>query len=366
MAAHAIERLTAPVGDSDVRALALLLVDAVESGAAISFLAPLSLARAEEWWRKNLAAREGSPIVVVARDDRGIAGCVQMHPAWAPNQPHRAEITKLLVHRRSRRQGLGEQLMRAIEREARAAGLTLLTLDAKRGEAAERLYRRLGWIPAGTIPRYALDTDGTTPHDAVVFYKSLERSGDRTEGRVIARLSHALVRSWREEDAPSLAAHADNRNVWRHLRDRFPSPYTLTDARAFIRTALAGTPETVFAIAVEDAAVGGIGFALHEDVERVSAEIGYWLGEAFWGRGIMTEALAAVTAFAVRAHDLTRVFAVPFEGNAASFRVLEKAGYVLEGCMKRSAIKDGRVVGQRLYAYTVPDDPLPGGTRTPS
>ena len=365
MAAHAIERLTSPVGDSDVRALALLLVEAVESGAAVSFLAPLSLARAEEWWRRSLAAREGGPIVVVARDDRGISGCVQLQPAWAPNQPHRAEISKLLVHRRSRRQGLGERLMLAIEDEARGAGFVLLTLDAKRGEAAERLYHRLGWIPVGTIPRYALDADGATPHDAVVFYKSLERAGDRTEGRVIARLTHALVRSWREEDAPSLAAHADNRNVWRHLRDRFPSPYTLADARAFIRTALASTPETVFAISVEDAAVGGIGFTLHEDVERVSAEIGYWLGEAFWGRGIVTEALAAVTVFAARTHGLTRVFAVPFEGNVASFRVLEKAGYVLEGCMKRSAIKDGRVVDQRLYAFTVPGDPQPGDTRTP-
>ncbi|HET9481138.1 MAG TPA: GNAT family N-acetyltransferase, partial [Candidatus Polarisedimenticolia bacterium] len=90
----------------------------------------------------------------------------------APNQPHRAEITKLLVHRRSRRAGLGARLMRTIEDEARRAGFRLLTLDAKRGEAAERLYRRLGWTAAGTIPGYALDPGGT-PHDAVFFYKEL-------------------------------------------------------------------------------------------------------------------------------------------------------------------------------------------------
>lgn len=166
-------------------------------------------------------------------------------------------------------------------------------------------------------------------------------------------LAKCRVRSWREADAHSLASHANNRRVWINLRDRFPHPYTLDHAHQFIQAALASTPETMFAIAVDAAAAGGIGFTLHDDVERVSAEIGYWLGEAFWGRGIMTEALAAVTDHAIRAHDLTRVFAVPYEWNAASFRVLEKVGYVCEGRMRRSAIKDGRVIDQLLYAYTV-------------
>lgn len=167
------------------------------------------------------------------------------------------------------------------------------------------------------------------------------------------RLAKCKVRSYREDDAASLAIHADNRKVWINLRDRFPHPYTLAHARAFIEAALAAVPETSFAVAVDEAAVGGIGFTLHEDVERVSAEIGYWLGEPFWGRGIMTEALRTVTAHAVGTHDLTRVYAVPYEWNPASFRVLEKAGYVCEGRMRRSAIKDGRVIDQMLYAYVV-------------
>jgi GNAT superfamily N-acetyltransferase len=96
-----------------------------------------------------------------------------MHPAWAPNQPHRAEIAKLIVHRRARGAGVGQALMHAIEQAAGDAGFSLLTLDAKRGGAAERLYRRLGWIHAGTIPRFAMDGDGRTPHDAVIFYKDL-------------------------------------------------------------------------------------------------------------------------------------------------------------------------------------------------
>ena len=169
---YRIEQLSPPVCDSDYQALAQLLVDAVESGAAVSFLASLTLGRAEEWWRKVISASDSKAIFLVARDSEGIVGSVQLHPAWAPNQPHRGEIAKLLVHRRSRRAGLGAQLMRTIEERARCGGFTLLTLDAKRGGAAERLYRRLGWTLGGTIPRYALDPDGT-PHDAVIFYKHL-------------------------------------------------------------------------------------------------------------------------------------------------------------------------------------------------
>lgn len=167
-----IERLVPPGREEDVRALAGLLVDAVASGAAVSFLAPLGLDRAEAWWRQTLSAPLPRAVFLVARDATGIAGTVQLQPAWAPNQPHRAEVVKLMVHRRCRRQGLGRRLMESIESAAGDEGFTLLTLDAKRGEAAEALYRRLGWIAAGMIPRFAFDSDGT-PHDAVIFYKEL-------------------------------------------------------------------------------------------------------------------------------------------------------------------------------------------------
>jgi acetyltransferase len=176
-----IEQLILPVSDSDLRALAQLLVDAVESGAAVSFLAPLTLERAEDWWRRTISASHSGAIFLVARDVEGIVGTVQLHPAWAPNQPHRAEIAKLLVHRRSRRTGLATQLMRTVEDTARRAGFRLLTLDTKRGDAAERLYRNIGWTAAGTIPGYALDPDGT-PHDAVIFYKSLSQIGESRAG----------------------------------------------------------------------------------------------------------------------------------------------------------------------------------------
>lgn len=168
-----IEPLRAPVSDADVRGLAHLLVDAVDSGAAVSFVAPLTVEDAAAWWRKTISAAQPRAIFLVARDGDGIVGTVQLHPAWAPNQPHRADIAKLLVHRRARRSGLGSRLMHEIEHAARSAGFTLLTLDAKRGAAADHLYRRLGWTAVGAIPAYAVDPDGTTPHDTVVFYKQL-------------------------------------------------------------------------------------------------------------------------------------------------------------------------------------------------
>jgi len=168
-----IERLEPPVSEADLQSLVLLLVDAVESGAAVSFLAPLSPAQAEDWWRRTFSAAASGTIHLVARDVEGIVGAVQLHPSWAPNQPHHADVMKLLVHRRARRRGVGTRLMQALEAEARSAGFRLLTLDSKRGDSGETLYRRLGWTTVGTIPRYAFDPDGVTLHDTVVFFKEL-------------------------------------------------------------------------------------------------------------------------------------------------------------------------------------------------
>jgi len=164
-------------------------------------------------------------------------------------------------------------------------------------------------------------------------------------------LRTCAVRSWHSSDVDSLTVHANNRNVAINLRDRFPSPYTRRDGREFIKMARRMKPESFFAIAVGGEAVGGIGFVPGHDVERVSSEIGYWLGEAFWGRGIVTDALIAVTRYAIDTHGFTRLFALPFAHNQASCRVLEKAGYVLEGRLRNSAIKEGKLVDQLQYAF---------------
>ena len=172
-------------------------------------------------------------------------------------------------------------------------------------------------------------------------------------------LPAGVVRAWRPSDAASLARHANDRRIWLNLRDRFPHPYTLADAHAFITMATAMSPVTFFAIAIDGKAVGGIGYTLHEDVERVSAEIGYWLGTAFWGQGIMTSALVGVTRHAFERHaDLRRIYAVPFAWSDASMRVLQKAGYQLEGRMRQSVLKDGKLTDQLMYAILREELPL--------
>lgn len=167
-----IEQLALPLRDDDVRGLALLLLDAIDSGASIGFLDATTLESAGAWWRERIANADERAIFLVARDEDGIAGTVQLLPAGMPNQRHRADIAKLLIHRRARRKGLGSMLMQEIEQRAQTAGFTLLTLDTKRGDRAETLYRGAGWTEVGVIPGYALDPDGS-PCDTVVFYKRL-------------------------------------------------------------------------------------------------------------------------------------------------------------------------------------------------
>jgi len=164
-------------------------------------------------------------------------------------------------------------------------------------------------------------------------------------------LSECTVRDWHLDDAAALAKHANDRRIWLNMRDAFPHPYTIVNATAFLSTAAAMQPRTWFAVTVDDQAVGGIGYTLHDDVERIAAEIGYWLGTAFWGRGIMTAALRAVTAYAFREHSgLRRIYAVPYVTSTASAHILEKVGYRLEGRMRHSVIKDGKVLDQFIYA----------------
>ena len=163
-------------------------------------------------------------------------------------------------------------------------------------------------------------------------------------------LSRSTLRAGRRGDEPSLVRYANNRNVWRNLRDRFPHPYTAADAEAWIGTAGEESPLANFAIVVSGEAVGGIGLTLGTDIFCRSAEIGYWLGEPFWGRGIATEAARAVTEYGFEYFDVCRLEAGVFEWNPASMRVLEKVGYVREGRARLGVTKDGRTGDRLLYA----------------
>ncbi len=174
-----------------------------------------------------------------------------------------------------------------------------------------------------------------------------------------------VLRPWKEDDETSLVRHANSYEVWRRLRDRFPHPYTRADAEQWIALARQQDPQTHFAIEVNGEAAGGIGLEPGSDIERRSAEIGYWLGEALWGRGITTAAVQALTSYGFKELGLTRIFAVPFASSSASIRVLEKCDYVREGTMRRSAFKEGVVVDQILYALTDQDSWRPRSDPAP-
>jgi RimJ/RimL family protein N-acetyltransferase len=162
--------------------------------------------------------------------------------------------------------------------------------------------------------------------------------------------TRCIVRTWRRDDLDGLVRHANNLNIAKHLRDRFPHPYTRSSGEAFLAHVAGEEEPSNLAIEVDGEAAGAIGFVPGTDVERFSAEIGYWLGEQHWGRGIVTEALVLVTQAVFDQLNLLRLFALPFADNAGSIRVLEKAGYVREGILRSSSVKYGQPRDQAIYA----------------
>jgi [ribosomal protein S5]-alanine N-acetyltransferase len=160
---------------------------------------------------------------------------------------------------------------------------------------------------------------------------------------------NCVVRNWRRSDKADLLRFADNRNVWRNLTHAFPHPYTETDAEQWFFL-LEGMPEpTHWAIEVDGQAAGGIGVVLGQGVYRKSATFGYWLGEPYWGRGIMTEVVKHVSRYAMSRYGLVRLHSAVFEWNHASMRVLEKCGFSREGVCRASVVKEGKVIDSVIY-----------------
>lgn len=160
------------------------------------------------------------------------------------------------------------------------------------------------------------------------------------------------LRPFRMADSESLARHANNPKIAARVRDRFPNPYTVEDAIQFLKGVAkqgAESSEFVLAIEVGGEAVGGIGIVRGADIGRVTAELGYWIGEQYWGRGIVTEAIRRFTPWVMERYDLTRLHADCFTDNPASSRVLEKAGFVRESTKRRAAIKLGEIKDMHVY-----------------
>lgn len=163
------------------------------------------------------------------------------------------------------------------------------------------------------------------------------------------RTARLALRPFRPGDEAQLAAEADDRAVWLHLRDRFPHPYTREDAAHWIAHAAVRVPATELAVTLDGCVIGGVGLEPASDVHRFTAEVGYWLGRAHWGRGYGTEALAAFADYAFATFSLERLQAWVFAPNLGSRRVLEKCGFRHEGTARRAVFKDSRFLDALLY-----------------
>jgi len=158
------------------------------------------------------------------------------------------------------------------------------------------------------------------------------------------------IRSFHPTDEEALIKYANNHNISKNLRDSFSNPYTEKDAELWLTVALNQNPELNFAIANEVELIGGIGLMPQQDVYHFSAEIGYWLAETFWGKDIMTAALKAMTMYTFENFEFKRLYANVFEFNPASEKVLKKAGYKLEGRMRKAVYKNGKFLDQMIYS----------------
>ena len=160
------------------------------------------------------------------------------------------------------------------------------------------------------------------------------------------------LRKWRAEDTANLAAALNNRNILKNLRDGLPYPYTKKDADDFIAAMLgADADETyAFAIAVEDNVIGSIGAFRKDNIHRCTAEMGYYIAEPFWGKGLGTSAIQLMCRYLFGHTDLIRIFAEPFAYNLASCRILEKNGFICEGTLRSNAVKDGKILDMRMYS----------------
>lgn len=163
------------------------------------------------------------------------------------------------------------------------------------------------------------------------------------------QLSVGRLRPWREGDEDSLVRHASNRNIWNNVRDFFPYPYTPRDAHSWVRSNKSYQQPNNLAIEVDRQAVGNIGFTVKDDIYRYNAEIGYWLSEDYWGRGIMTEAVPIMTDYVFKNFRVNRLFACVLEGNTGSMRVLEAAGYQREAILRKAAVKNDQHLDEHIF-----------------
>ena len=164
------------------------------------------------------------------------------------------------------------------------------------------------------------------------------------------RLSKAIIRDFKMSDKTSIAKHANNKKIWLNVRNEFPYPYTIENAEWWISSIIEEEVKTKFAIVVDGKAIGGIGLEMKKDVYAKTMEFGYWIGEEYWNKGIITEAIETISDYVFQNFDIMRLEAHVYHWNIGSMRALEKAGFEKEAILKRRVFKDGKYVDEHIFA----------------
>lgn len=175
------------------------------------------------------------------------------------------------------------------------------------------------------------------------------------ERNIYISTAEFVLREWENDDSEELALIANNKKIYDNLRDALPHPYEIEDAKSYISFMRANQKDVGLAIEVDGQLAGSIGAFFKDDVYRKNAEIGYYLGEDYWGKGIMTKAIQSLTQYVFENHDVIRIYAEPFARNIGSRRALEKAGFILEGVLKKSVIKNNIIEDSCIYALIKED-----------
>jgi len=320
--------------------LVKLLQDAVEGGASVGFLPPLKIAEARKYWQEvRDAINEGHRVLLVAEIKKRMVGSVQLDLASKQNASHRAEVIKLLVLTEARRKGIGRALMQAAEQAALARGRTLLVLDTRRGDAAEQLYRRLGWTVTGIVPRYAR-SDSIVLSDTVFFYRELQPP------------SPVSLRELSDEDVPILHRWLSDMSIIRYMTF---SLHTIEETRDLVRDVRLNRPFSTrqnlmrgLTSTATGALVGLCGLLIDENREQ--AEAWYLVDPAHAGQGYATEAARQLLELGFGEFKMQRIRAGVLPENLASMRVLEKAGFRNEGLQKKAIRVHGEWRDEYIYA----------------
>gem|GEM_PF-43352 len=340
---ESVKRKIAPASREELYEIAAFLDDCWRSAySGIVSSDFLNAMKTDERYKRLLARfDEQTSAFLVLRDEDVLIGVTVFGKSFTDDYLNDGEVSAIYVHPEYIGKGFGHQIMAQAEEALSAKGYDHFVLDVLSGnERAISFYKQQGY----EIVAKRSITLGDKDYPLTVFRKkNTLKKGD---------VPRVILREWGTEDAPDLMAAINNKKVLNNLRDGIPYPYTEKDAAEFIAATLSAEKDSqyAFAICINDKVIGSIGVFRRDNVHRYTAEMGYYIAEPYWCKGIMTEAVRQMCDYIFENTDIIRIYAEPYAHNNASCRVLEKAGFQFEGLLRQNAVKNGKSVDMKMYA----------------